>query len=302
MKKINIKFLAESAIIAALYAALTWLFAPISYGSVQFRISEVLVLLVVFNPKYAVALIVGCFISNTTSSLGWYDMVFGTLATALAVLPMCFIKKMPIAAIFPVISNAIIVSIELGLAFDLWGAAFFYDILTVGLGELVVLYALGIPLMYSIAKNEKVVEIMELDISHVENYSFITFKNMIVVALGVLGVILFVAYPFCIEVVDDATNNISAMRLIKEYPFTIVFAVASLIFGLMVFVKNKWVKLIGMVAGVLAIIVAFVLVGALNTSCLNYPYYYGYIVFIILLFLTAVMLFEHNDQQKEVEA
>jgi hypothetical protein len=30
MKKINIKFIAESAIIAALYAALTWLLAPIS--------------------------------------------------------------------------------------------------------------------------------------------------------------------------------------------------------------------------------------------------------------------------------
>ena len=69
-KSIDIKFIAESAIIAALYAALTWLFAPISYGPVQFRISEVLVLLVVLNPKYAISLIIGCFVANTTSSLG----------------------------------------------------------------------------------------------------------------------------------------------------------------------------------------------------------------------------------------
>ena len=47
MKNNNIKLIAESAIIAALYAALTWIFAPISYGPIQFRISEILVLLVV---------------------------------------------------------------------------------------------------------------------------------------------------------------------------------------------------------------------------------------------------------------
>lgn len=69
MGKISVKFIAESAIIAALYAVMTWLLAPISYGPIQFRISEVLMLLVVLNPKFSFALILGCFISNTTSSL-----------------------------------------------------------------------------------------------------------------------------------------------------------------------------------------------------------------------------------------
>lgn len=78
----------------------------------------------VLNPKYALSLILGCFIANTTSSLGWYDMLFGTLATALAIIPMIFIRKMPIAALFPVISNAIIVPLELGLAFGMWKAGF----------------------------------------------------------------------------------------------------------------------------------------------------------------------------------
>ena len=66
MKKFNVRFIAESAIIAGLYVALTWLLAPISYGAVQFRISEFLILLVVLNPKYAYALVIGCFIANTT--------------------------------------------------------------------------------------------------------------------------------------------------------------------------------------------------------------------------------------------
>lgn len=299
MKKINIKFIAESAIIAALYAVLTWLFAPISYGSVQFRISEVLVLLVVFNPKYAFALIIGCFVSNITSTLGWYDMLFGTLATTLAIIPMCFIKKMPIAAIFPVISNAIIVSIELGLAFDLWGVAFLYDILTVGLGELVVLYALGIPLMYALAKNKAVVEIMELDVSHVGNYSFITLNNMVGIALGVLGIILFIAYPFYSEIVDEEAVNYSAMAIIKNNPYTCIFAIASLAYGLMIFIKNKWVKLTGMLVSTILIIVVYILTGVNNNECLSYGYYYGYILFILLLIFTAIVLTIKNEKVEE---
>ncbi len=299
MKKINIKFIAESAIIAALYAVLTWLFAPISYGSVQFRISEVLVLLVVFNPKYAFALIIGCFVSNITSTLGWYDMLFGTLATTLAIIPMCFIKKMPIAAIFPVISNAIIVSIELGLAFDLWGVAFLYDILTVGLGELVVLYALGIPLMYALAKNKAVVEIMELDVSHVGNYSFITLNNMVGIALGVLGIILFIAYPFYSEIVDEEAVTYSAMAIIKNNPYTCIFAIASLAYGLMIFIKNKWVKLTGMLVSTILIIVVYILTGVNNNECLSYGYYYGYILFILLLIFTAIVLTIKNEKVEE---
>lgn len=299
MKKINIKFIAESAIIAALYAVLTWLFAPISYGSVQFRISEVLVLLVVFNPKYAFALIIGCFVSNITSTLGWYDMLFGTLATTLAIIPMCFIKKMPIAAIFPVISNAIIVSIELGLAFDLWGVAFLYDILTVGLGELVVLYALGIPLMYALAKNKAVVEIMELDASHVGNHSFITLNNMVGIALGVLGIILFIAYPFYSEIVDEEAVTYSAMAIIKNNPYTCIFAIASLAYGLMIFIKNKWVKLTGMLVSTILIIVVYILTGVNNNECLSYGYYYGYILFILLLIFTAIVLTIKNEKVEE---
>lgn len=299
MKKINIKFIAESAIIAALYAVLTWLFAPISYGSVQFRISEVLVLLVVFNPKYAFALIIGCFVSNITSTLGWYDMLFGTLATTLAIIPMCFIKKMPIAAIFPVISNAIIVSIELGLAFDLWGLAFLYDVLTVGLGELVVLYALGIPLMYALAKNKAVVEIMELDVSHVGDYSFITLNNMVGIALGVLGIILFIAYPFYSEIVDEGSVTYSAMAIIKNNPYTCIFAIASLAYGLMIFIKNKWIKLTGMLASTILIIVVYILTGVNNNQCLSYGYYYGYILFILLLIFTAIILTIKNKKIEE---
>ena len=169
MKKIGIKFIVESALIAALYVALTWILAPISYGAIQFRISEVLLLLVILNPKYAYALIIGCFVANTTSSLGAYDMFFGTLATTLAIIPMTKIKRAEIACLFPVISNAIIIAVELGFAFDMFmPEAFWFNVLTVGLGEAVVLYFIGIPMLCSITKNSKLSEMMEFDNSSIK--------------------------------------------------------------------------------------------------------------------------------------
>ena len=49
MKKISVKFIAESTMIAALYVVTTWLLAPISYGPIQFRISEALILQIVLG-------------------------------------------------------------------------------------------------------------------------------------------------------------------------------------------------------------------------------------------------------------
>lgn len=161
MKKTNVKSLAISAIIAALYVALTWLLAPISYGPIQFRVSEILVLLVFLNPKYAYSLAIGCLIANTTSSFGWYDIVFGTIATIVALIPMTKSKNIFIAAIFPVVSNAIIISVELLLIYN-EPHLFLFNVLTIGLGEAIVLFLLGIPVVKLLCKNETIVELLEV--------------------------------------------------------------------------------------------------------------------------------------------
>ena len=168
MRKIDIKFIASSAIIAALYVALTWLLAPISYGSIQFRISEILVLLVFFNPKYAFAVILGTFISNTTSSLGWYDMVFGTLATTLSVLTITKCKNIYQAALAPVVFNGIIVALELYFALDI---PVYLSLIFVSLGEAVVLFLIGIPTMNSIMNNEVLLEILGLEHKEIKGFN-----------------------------------------------------------------------------------------------------------------------------------
>ena len=55
------------SIIAALYCVLTVAIAPISYGFIQFRVSEVLKIFVLFDPLFAVGIGIGTFFANLAS-------------------------------------------------------------------------------------------------------------------------------------------------------------------------------------------------------------------------------------------
>jgi uncharacterized membrane protein len=65
------------AVIAALYAVFTVGIAPISYGPVQFRVSEALKAFVLFDPWLAVGIGVGTFFANLASPfVGPWELVF----------------------------------------------------------------------------------------------------------------------------------------------------------------------------------------------------------------------------------
>jgi uncharacterized membrane protein len=156
-KKIT-KTIAESALIAAVYAAVTIVLVPfMSYGLVQFRIAEILVLLCFYNRKYIPALIVGCLIANIPN--GIYDMVLGTAATAISVLVMSRIKNIWLAALPPVIFNAIIVGAMLTYVFEL--APIYISAPMVGLGQFVVIVVIGVPLFkFGFERNKKFMELI----------------------------------------------------------------------------------------------------------------------------------------------
>ena len=61
-------------------------------------------------------------------------MVFGTLATALAVIPMIKIKNLYLSALMPVISNATIVSIELYYSLNISPVQKWFSTLTINHG------------------------------------------------------------------------------------------------------------------------------------------------------------------------
>ena len=80
----KLRTLALGGMVAALYAALTVLLAPLSYGPVQLRFSEGLTLLPYFLPEAVPGLAAGCLIANLFGGYGAVDVVVGTGATLLA--------------------------------------------------------------------------------------------------------------------------------------------------------------------------------------------------------------------------
>ncbi|MBO5711328.1 MAG: QueT transporter family protein [Acholeplasmatales bacterium] len=277
MKKINIRFIAESAIIAALYVALTWVLAPISYGNIQFRISEVLMLLVVFNPKYSISLIIGCLVANTTSSLGWYDMVFGTLATMVAVVGMSKTKNIYLAALWPILSNGIIVAFELYLALEI---DFLLSLLFVSLGEAVVLYLVGIPTMITISKNPQFVELLELNEVNIKGADKITLVRALAFILMVVFVIFFITYP----VSNDPLKS-TMLSLLEYRHYIYIFIAIMFIYVLAnVLLVNKARMITTLILACLYLGL-YVYVAIDFSDVLANGYYYIYYLFIIALFL-----------------
>lgn len=150
MKKTNTRFLVEGAMIAALYAALTYVsgLLGLAYGPVQFRLSEVLTILPLFTPAAIPGLAIGCVLGNLGSPMGIIDIVCGSAATLLAALCTYALRKVRIkgwpvlSSLMPVLFNMVIVGMELefllvpGHAFTFTG--FLVNALYVGIGEFAV--------------------------------------------------------------------------------------------------------------------------------------------------------------------
>ncbi len=156
----NVLYLVQAALIAAIYAALTYFLAPISYGPLQFRISEALTVLPALFPAAVPGLFVGCLISNLIGGLGMYDIIFGSLATLIAAYLTSKLRKAWIVPAPAVIVNALVIGIMLSYMYKL---PYIATIASVGFGELVVCYVLGIPLYMYFLKNKSRFGLMESD-------------------------------------------------------------------------------------------------------------------------------------------
>ena len=160
--------LATSAVIAALYVALTYSQNAIFPGStsmaVQFRVAEALCVLALFTPAAIPGLTVGCLLANIIS-LGALpmDMLFGTLASFLAAVSMYALRRftfrgLPLLSLaMPAIFNGVIIGAEIE-AFFIDGPFRFSSFLIQGgcvaLGEIGVLFTLGL-MLAKIIKNKK---------------------------------------------------------------------------------------------------------------------------------------------------
>lgn len=152
-KNINVLFLTQAAMIAAIYVVITLIFAPISYGEVQIRLSEALTILPVFTPAAIPGLFIGCLISNLLGGCIIPDILFGSLATLLgAVFTYTLRKKSKyLAPVPPIISNMLIVPFVLRYGYQIPLPVPFL-MLTVGIGEILSCGLLGIILYTALKK------------------------------------------------------------------------------------------------------------------------------------------------------
>ena len=154
--KSNTRKLVAAAAVGAVYAALTMCLAPISYGTVQFRVSEVMCVLPFFLPWTSWGLFLGCALSNVISSAGILDVVFGSLATlasclCIAALGRCEapgLGRKILACLMPVMFNGVIIGAVLAWVSvpkdGFWAAMALFGAQVAG-GEAAVLFILGLP-------------------------------------------------------------------------------------------------------------------------------------------------------------
>lgn len=168
MQKISTNFIVKTGVIAAIYAALTFVLQPISYGQVQFRLSEVLVLLAFVDRKYIPGLVLGCFIANLGSPLGPLDYGLGTFATFLSVTAISYtaryfgrtLKTLILSSLWPVLFNGIIIGWMLNY---LLNAPLLLSMAYVALGEFVVVSIIGVLVFNTIINKDAVLNTLQFD-------------------------------------------------------------------------------------------------------------------------------------------
>lgn len=163
------KLLTQTAIIAAIYACLSFAMFFISFGAVQYRVSEALTVLPMFTSTAIPGLTLGCALSNLiayflgVNPAGLIDAVVGSGATLIAAIISFYLGKVAkkgmryfLVPLPPVIINAVVIGLEISIVFmgttDI--KIVLLNCVSVFVGQLVVCYGLGIPLIKILEKND----------------------------------------------------------------------------------------------------------------------------------------------------
>ena len=153
MKKFSTRDLTLAAIVGAMDVVLGYFGNTfnLTFGVIQCRFSEALTVLPFLSPVTTWGLFIGCLLTNILSPYGLLDMIFGPLATLIAALLTARCKQKWLAPLPPVLCNAVIIGAliafqEVGLGGAFLGL-FAYHALTIGLGQVLACYGLGLLLL-----------------------------------------------------------------------------------------------------------------------------------------------------------
>ena len=156
MKENKVLFMAQAAMIAAIYVALCIIFAPISYGAIQVRIAEALTILPYFTPAAIPGLFIGCIIANILGGSILIDVILGSLATLLGAMGTYLLRKNNrfLAPIPPIRSNTLLVPFILRYGYG-EPLPIPFLMATVGIGEIAACGIMGIILLTILIKYKK---------------------------------------------------------------------------------------------------------------------------------------------------
>ncbi|MDD6160936.1 MAG: QueT transporter family protein [Oscillospiraceae bacterium] len=159
MRKFSARDLTLAAVVAALYAVLGYFgdVFGLTFGPVQIRFAEALTVLPFLFPATAPGLAIGCLITNLLSPYGVADIVFGTLATAIAAWLTAKMPKWYLAAIPPIVVNWLILPpmwswAEIGAVNSAFWGAWAFNSVTFVIGEAIACYVLGTILLKVLPK------------------------------------------------------------------------------------------------------------------------------------------------------
>ena len=155
--KNDVLSITRAAIIAALYAILTFLSNTLGLASglIQVRISEALVVMCIFSPAAIYGMAIGCLISNILTGCLLPDIILGTVATLIGAIGTRFLGRRfkYLAPIPTILANTLIVPF---LLFFVYGfKPLWLCFITVFVGETISCYVFGIPLYFLINKNRR---------------------------------------------------------------------------------------------------------------------------------------------------
>jgi len=159
MRKNRTRDLTVAALTAALYAVLGYfggLFS-LTFGPVQIRFAEALTVLPFLLPATAPGLVIGCLITNLLSPFGPLDLIFGTLATAIAAALTAKMPRWYLAPLPPILVNLIILPpiwawAETGAINSAFFGSWVFNALTFVIGESVACYGLGFLLLRTLPR------------------------------------------------------------------------------------------------------------------------------------------------------
>lgn len=155
----KVLFITQAAVIAALYVVLTYLAAllGLSSGVIQVRFSEALTILPYFISSAVPGVAIGCLLANFLTGCAALDIVFGTIATLIGGIGSYLLRKNKwLVPLPPIIANTLIVPWVLQTAYGVEDA-YWYLMLTVGAGEVISCYVLGMILLFAFDKHKKTI-------------------------------------------------------------------------------------------------------------------------------------------------